>query len=151
MIKRKGDLFATEQKFIGHGVNCQGVMGAGIAVTVKNNFPETHKDYRDYCKRLGGLALGGYHAFEENDKIIFNLFTQHKTGRDARYESVHDALYCAAGDIVGHCKETGDVPVLAIPLIGCGIGGLEWDKVECLLKAIEILTPGFEFEVWKYE
>jgi hypothetical protein len=54
----------------------------------------------------------------------------------------------AAQMITEQCKKDGRTPVLAIPQIGCGIGGLEWSKVETLLKSVEILNPGFQFEVW---
>jgi len=143
MIKRLGNLFDTDATCIGHGVNCRGVMGHGIAVEFKKRFPTNYEKYRDWCKREL-LHPGTFAGFEDGDKIIFNIASQDNVGKDARYDWLFEACRDAAKAVkaIGHDR-------IAIPLIGCGIGGLEWVDVECLLHAVEILTPGFEFEVWK--
>ena len=144
MIKKSGDLFTTTQKAIGHGVNCQGVMGAGIAKAFYDKFPNNYHQYRGMCNR-NLLQPGLIMPFWESGLIIVNLATQDRTGADARYDAVLDSTRNAAEWLM-NCG----VDRLAIPLIGCGIGGLEWPKVETVLLAVEVLYPGFEFEVWKY-
>lgn len=151
MIKRKGDVFTTEARWIGHGVNCSGVMGAGIALPIKNKYPVNFKAYKEACD-MEELAPG--HCLVGPDEgvepRIVNLATQLYPGPDARYSAIFESCRTAAEYIVNYEKHDRN-PVLAIPMIGCGIGGLDWDKVECILRAVEILVPGFQFEVWKYE
>lgn len=142
MIKRKGDLFTTELDVIGHGVNTVGVMGAGVAKIVRDKFPETYKLYVDDCNKgflLPGTAIPGN---PENGKVIFNIASQELPGKDASYSWLAQAVEFA----VQTCKSC-DVHSMAMPQIGCGIGGLEWEKVEKILLALEN-DYCFEFEVW---
>lgn len=147
MIQRKGDVFTTEAAFIGHGVNLRGVMGRGIAKTVRENYPTTFGLYAAICEQKG-LQLGEVFITDEDDIHIVNMATQVHIGPDARYDAIFDAGMDAAERIIEIAAEEDRKPVLAIPRIGCGIGGLEWEKVETLLKAVEVLNPGFQFEVW---
>jgi len=144
MIERNGDVFDTDCAYIGHGVNTEGVMGAGIAKTVRARFPNVYKEYLHYC-REGLLVPGGTLCVSENGRFIVNMATQRLRGRDARYEHVFAAAYESAKYI----KMYGGGR-MAIPEIGCGIGGLQWPKVKVILECIEQLVPGFEFEVWHY-
>jgi O-acetyl-ADP-ribose deacetylase (regulator of RNase III) len=144
MIRKKGDLFSTTASAIGHGVNTQGVMGSGIAVLFKEKFPKNYQTYHNACKmRL--LLPGETLIFKEDGRFITNIASQEKTGRNATY----NYLMTAATDAALQLNDVYNIKRLAIPLIGCGIGGLEWEGVEVILKAVEIIVPGFEFEVWK--
>ena len=146
MIKRRGDLFTTDAACIGHGVNCRGVMGAGIAKAFREKYPENYKAYKRAC-REGILGAGDVFpwAFNDDGKFILNIASQVEPGANARYEW----LFNGALEAAQICKGIGH-DRLAIPLIGCGIGGLEWPQVEVLLLAIEIIVPDFQFEVWKF-
>ena len=142
MIERNGDLFSTKLDVIGHGVNTVGVMGAGVAKVVRDKFPDTYRLYVDDCKSgalLPGTAIPGN---IENDKVIFNIASQELPGKDASYAWLAKAVELA----VQTCKSCG-IHSMAIPRIGCGIGGLEWEKVKKILVALEN-DYSFEFEVW---
>lgn len=130
---RKGDLFdQTDVDALGHGVNCKGAMGAGIAVEFKNRFPDMYREYHSLCKR-GGLTVGDLFPWydEETDYHIYNMATQHNWGKDARYEAVESSL----GFVLAHMVEN-DVESLALPQIGAGIGGLSWPKVAGLIEEV---------------
>jgi O-acetyl-ADP-ribose deacetylase (regulator of RNase III) len=146
MIIKYGDVFTTDARYIGHGVNCDGKMGAGIAAQVRKKFPNTHDRYVRLCE-AGNIGTGDVFACPENDKVIVNLFTQDRPGANARYEWVFNACYDAAKKIMLAGKDTR----MAIPQIGAGIGGLEWYRVATILDCIETLVDGFEFEVWIYD
>ena len=151
MIKRKGDVFSTDAFWIGHGCNVDGVMGAGVARTVRDNYPIVYEAYRKRCMS-NDLVPGDAFSIYENGKIIVNLMTQDRPGPNARYDWIFKSTLRAAAKIMSPNSHWQSMPkVMALPMIGAGIGGLDWDKVETLLRAVEILTPGFEFEVWKYE
>jgi len=79
---------------------------------------------------------------KENDKVIMNIASQELPGPNATYP----LLALAAEDAVRMLKKAG-INSMAIPQIGCGIGGLEWEKVEQILLALE-KDYDFEFEVW---
>lgn len=145
MIKRTGDMFTTTAKHIGHGCNAKGLMGAGVAKTVRDRYPEVYEKYTlelKYARLVRTSPLGRDIPAAANDgRVIHNLITQDAPGANAEYALVFQALMDCA-------KEAGDVTI-AIPLIGCGIGGLYFDDVEHLINAVEVLNPGVEFEVWK--
>lgn len=143
MIKREGSLFDTETKTIGHGVNCVGVMGAGIAKPIKEMFPNNYANYKAACQG-GFLVPGETLVCVEYGLTLFNMATQRKPGRDARYNWVFSATLDAAQTAV-----TLGLDTIAIPMIGCGIGGLKWSKVEKILDTVEFIVPNFEWEVWK--
>lgn len=147
MIQRRGDVFTTESPYIGHGVNLSGVMGKGIALTIRERFPESFNQYADACAKQQ-LELGGVLITVENEKVLLHMATQRWPGPDARYDAIFDSAMDAAEQVSALAAEQERSPVLAIPRIGAGIGGLEWDKVQSLLLAVEILNPGFQFEVW---
>ena len=87
MIKYKiGDLLTAPQKCIAHQVNCQGVMGSGVAKAIRNEYPKVYKEYRefsDYWTRTNKAMLPGYSqiVYTEN-RYIFNLFGQINYGYD---------------------------------------------------------------------
>ena len=150
MIKRTGDVFTTDAFWIGHGCNIDGVMGAGVAKTVREDYPINYEAYRKRCMS-NDVSVGDALFVYENGKIIVNLMTQDRPGPRARYDWIFKATLNAASKIMNTNSHWSDKPkVMAIPMIGAGIGGLEWGKVETILRSVEILVPGFEFEVWKY-
>ena len=131
MIHRDGDLFTASSLIIGHGVNCAGLMGAGIAKQFKAKYPHNFLNYEAACK-AGQLKPGQVHVNFERDKYIVNMATQKMPGADATYPRVFEAAYHAA---VGARRIGYDR--IAIPEIASKIGGLEWSKVEEVLTAVE--------------
>ena len=139
-----GDLFTTDEQVIGHGVNTKGVMGAGVAAIVRDKFPETYRAYKYDC--MWGLLVPGEAAPgpHENGKVIMNIASQMNPGPNATYTLLERSMVFA----VGLLRSAG-IKSMAIPQIGCGIGGLEWDSVKSILDYIEDKYD-FEFEVWIY-
>ena len=118
-----GDLFSTDATMIGHGVNCKGAMRKGIAVEFSTRFPDMYDRYKDLCRK-GNLKPGEVYIYESENWTIANIASQFRPGNDAKYEwsirGLGTALEIAS--CFGHES-------LAIPRIGCGIGGLEWWKL----------------------
>jgi len=116
-----GDIFATELPAIGHGVNLDGVMGSGIAVLVRRNFPDIYEPYKQAC-RDQTLPVGGMLPINsEYGKWIFNLASQDRPGANARLnwlEASVEASFVFA--------ERENIHGLALPRIGAGVGGLKW-------------------------
>lgn len=148
MITHKnGDIFTTEFPALGHGVNCQGVMGSGIAVAVKKNHPDVYTKYKAYCKSPGmhGGDLLVVQA-ESNGRFIFNMASQEKTGRNAKYSWLRQSVLAS----LQHCAEH-KISGLALPRIGSGIGGLEWEKVVPIIEEESEAFPQVDLELWTYE
>lgn len=126
IVHRIGDVMSAPA--IGHGCNCHGAMGTGVAALVRRRFPEAHAEYVDLCRSRAFRPGVVHHAFESGVHI-FNLATQDAPGPDARVEWIEAAVRRA----LDMAAQLG-LPELAIPWIGCGIGGL---MREAVLPALE--------------
>lgn len=144
MIFKTGNLFDSDAPALGHGVNCAGVMGAGIAKTFKELYPHNYENYRAACQ-AGQLHPGQVHVNFEKGVHIINMASQNMPGADASYEWLFESTLRAAR---GASKKGLDR--IAIPMIGCGIGGLDHNKVITILKAVEhIVDYDIDFELWR--
>jgi len=152
----QGDLIELALKgefdFIGHGANCQNVMGAGIALAVKEAFPRAYEADRDYPISTGIRRLGNYSCWlsmmvERQTKLVdlcgvINFYTQTTPG------ATFDVDACRLSFRKFATEWGGNDFRLGIPLIGCGIGGATWEEVEPLV--IEELVPYFRVTVVEF-
>jgi O-acetyl-ADP-ribose deacetylase (regulator of RNase III) len=141
-----GDITETELKYIAHGVNCQNKMGSGVAKALYEKFPDVKKSYHEYFKGkvLGKKHLGilQYSYSDDETKVIINCFTQENYGYDGnRYVN-----YKAIVDCFKLLRDGSKGRILAIPKIGCGLAGGDWNFVEQLIND----TVGDDLEIWVY-
>lgn len=132
-----GDLFANRFKVsaFGHGCNCQGSMGAGIAVEFKKQYPLMYEEYRRRCKfKPREFNLGDAFLWKDDDKTwVFNLATQERYGRNG------GATYPAVEAALTNMKSIADqeqISTIAIPRIAAGYGRLSWEKVRAIIENI---------------
>ena len=123
---------------IAHGVNMKGAMAGGIARLIAIMYPSAEQEYNQFCKdqraRLGGVFVSNINKGEEGKpQRLYNLFTQIEPGRDARLT----ALEVSVNRMVDMAIATG-VKTIAMPRIGCGIGGLKWEEVKPILVAASV-------------
>lgn len=124
----KGDLFETDCRAIGHGVNLRGIMGGGVAAEVKRRYPRVFETYQTLCLfKPEEFQLGDVLPASEtsNDPIIFNMATQDLPGPHAELKAIKRAAFSA----LALAKSLG-IEEIAIPKIGTGIGVLDWEDVE---------------------
>lgn len=131
--ERKGDLFeATDLDTLAHGVNCKGVMGAGIARQFATRYPLMKKLYVERCEEVlsPGEVFTYYH--DDNGPLIYNLATQRRPGPDAKLRWVAKSVATMLAD-----AESLSFPRrIGIPRIGSHIGGLEWVEVRMILELL---------------
>tara|TARA_R110000822_G_scaffold249085_2_gene376595 strand:- start:405 stop:857 length:453 start_codon:yes stop_codon:yes gene_type:complete len=128
----QGNLLTSDETIIGHGCNCLGVMGGGIALQIKERYPENFKMYKTYCRDEGfsGPDLLGDYVTWNNDKLkIVNMFTQF----DTSYSKARNASYDAIADCFAKIELDNSIPHIAIPLIGGGLGGGYWPVIEKII------------------
>jgi O-acetyl-ADP-ribose deacetylase (regulator of RNase III) len=129
-----GDLFVNRvgAEALGHGCNCAGSMGAGVAVGFRERYPAMFDEFRRRCKaEPPEFGLGDVFFWREEGKpAVFNLGTQTRPGRGATYPVVEQALAAmrATADREG-------VRTVAVPRLAAGYGGLSWKKVRALVEA----------------
>jgi len=145
-----GDLLEAEENILVHQTNCQGVMGSGIAVQIKEKYPIAYEEYVQLCSNYYNdkeRLLGKAHVVSDGGKYVANVFGQLSYGRDSiRYTNYH-ALEEGLKKIAGMAK--GEGLSVAIPYaIGCGLGGGRWGIV---YKIIEKIFEDCEVTIYKLE
>jgi O-acetyl-ADP-ribose deacetylase (regulator of RNase III) len=133
-----GDLFDLGLPAIGHGVNCRGVMGAGIAKIFRSKYPDMYHAYVNLCEQ-GEVRAGGIVAWKEPDVMIYNLASQISPGADATLWAVASSVRLALMNCAGN-----GIPALGLPRIGCGIGGLDWPDVKSIMKNAAAQVPSVD-------
>ena len=145
----KGNLLASSCDYICHQVNCQGVMGAGVAKQIKDLWPRAYEEYKKFCETMiwnKQVPLGQALISETPDTAIkiAHLFAQEHYGRGGRYTS-YDAFWQCLHQLRLILKPGETV---AMPKrIGCGLGGANWQVIRTMIE--EVL--GDEFDVYIYE
>lgn len=148
IIDKTGDIFTSNAGYIGHGVNVYGIMGAGIAVQVRNRFPEVYRQYGEACAS-GALVPGDCFSVEDPSTgvVIANLASQDKPGANARIDWVKSSLNTLLDDIA----ESDPNAMLALPRIASNIGGLDWVDVRAAIVDIAEQYPDITLELWTYD
>lgn len=133
-----GDLLTERpNSVIIHGCNCQGVMGSGVALAVKNKYPDVFDKYLDLCNNTKPEELlGTMQTFIIKKGItLVNGFTQldFGSGRQINYE----AIYKVFEDVNFFMKlltEIGMQRTLYFPKIGAGLGGGNWRIISTIIE-----------------
>lgn len=128
----KGNLLAANTEALVNTVNTVGVMGKGIALQFKERFPLNFKIYADACKKeelIIGKMLIVKEATLNGEKLIINFPTKTEWFKKSQYSFIEEGLK----DLVKIIKEY-KIKSIAIPPLGCGNGGLKWEKVRALME-----------------
>ena len=120
----KGDLFASACQALTNPVNCEGVMGKGLAKVFKERWPSMYKEYQNACAS-GDLRIGKPILWKGPDKWVVNFPTKESWHHPSKIEYIEQGLWALASNL----KEWG-IASLALPALGCGLGGLEWAEVK---------------------
>ena len=128
MIEFKtGDILRADAEALVNTVNCVGIMGRGIALQFKNDFPENFKAYEAACAREE-VQPGKMFVFETrtltNPKFIINFPTKRHWRGKSRMEDIDSGLKALVEEI-----RTRGIRSIAIPPLGSGLGGLNWADV----------------------
>jgi len=143
------DLFKVEcAKVLIHQVNCLGVMGSGVALELRNIYPDVYEKYKEYCKVVGipESLLGQIYAVtnDQDDKIICNLFSQKDFGSGSCFTD-YDAMRKGLITLRNYMEEDYGPCTLALPYnMGCTRGGGDWSIV---YQIIEYVFGNSEFEI----
>ncbi|MCP9209595.1 macro domain-containing protein [Streptomyces sp. NEAU-Y11] len=137
-----GDLLDSTCMALVSPVNCVGVAGAGLAKQFKDRWPRQVAEYAAFC-RAGKMAPGVLHeALLPDGRSIVSVPTK----RHWRDESRLSDVYSGINTLAEYCRDAG-IPSMAIPALGCGLGGLPKHLV---LNAIKLKMHDLQTEVWLY-
>lgn len=130
----KGDLLRADAEALVNAVNTVGIMGKGIALQFKQAYPTMFTDYARACAARE-LTAGGMHVFDLGEtagrpRWIINFPTKRHWRDASRMGDIESGLV----DLVRVVRERS-IASLAIPPLGCGLGGLDWNEVRPRIEA----------------
>lgn len=126
------DLFTVNDYVYAHCISSDFVMGAGIAKLFTNRgvkqrlldtYPQNVWNGHGYCLPI----------FTKSH-VVCNLVTKHKVREKPTYDTLQDSLIDLREWMLS-AYYRGRIPNLnlAMPLIGCGLDGLDWSQVEFII------------------
>lgn len=135
-----GNLLEARAEALVNTVNTQGVMGKGIALQFKQAFPQMYREYERACA-AGEVKLGRMHVVDlgglaGGPRWIINFPTKGHWRAASRIADVEAGLK----DLVRVIHETG-IKSIALPPLGCGLGGLLWNDVRPLIEEALAQVP----------
>jgi len=123
-----GDILNADVEALVNTVNCVGIMGRGIALQFKNAFPENFEAYEKACA-LEQVQPGRMFVYKTNaltnPHYIINFPTKRHWKGKSRMEDIESGLVA----LVAAIRER-NIGSIAIPPLGSGLGGLDWNDVK---------------------
>ena len=142
-----GDIFAQPADVLVNPVNCVGAMDRGLAAQFRRRYPAVFRAYRQAC-RDGELRPGRVLLLSTGSarpRAIAHFPTKRHWRDASRVEDI-DAGLCHLATTIRRLR----VPSIAVPPLGCGLGGLDWHTARPLIAArlhgldcaVTVLEPG---------
>ncbi|HEY8558990.1 MAG TPA: macro domain-containing protein [Pyrinomonadaceae bacterium] len=134
MIKEiSGNLLEADAEAFVNAVNCVGVMGKGIALQFRRKFSEEYfEDYKRACQK-GDLRIGKVQVYsltsDDSPRFIVNFPTKNHWREQSRLEYIESGLPSLVEAVEKH-----EIESIAVPALGCGLGGLDWNDVKLLIE-----------------
>lgn len=147
-----GNVLDSDAPIIAHQVNCQGVMGAGVAKCVREKYPDIMNTYSRWCKEYKPQILLGMvlDYCTDHNQIIANCFAQHKTGNGRQTD--YEAFYVCLENLRKAIDYYGFERRIAFPYkIGCGLGGGDWDIIFAMIKSVFGKDGDYTIELWSID
>lgn len=141
----KQDIATIKRGVIAHGVNCRGVMGSGVAKSLRDAYPQVFTTYKQKCDveakhpdwMLGLIDIVIINGLVGEELLIVNCFTQDNYGRDNKVYADADAVRASLDKAIQ--LAAGLSLPFYMPKIGCGLGGLVWDDdIEAVVAGLSV-------------
>lgn len=137
---RIGDLL--EQKDINiilQICNSKCTFGAGLALAIKNKYPEVYEAdiqaHKEYRNTLGEFS----YAATKDGKLIYNLYAMKGLGTNERqldYEAFYSLLEITRRSADLHDNETENLTIGIPYKIGCDLAGGDWEICKSMINSI---------------
>ena len=127
-----GNLLEADVDALVNTVNCDEFMGKGVALQFKQAFPRNFKAYEQAC-RAGEVVPGCMHVFDNGGllrpRFIINFPTKRHWRNKSRIEDIKSGLRSLVEEV-----RRLHIHSIAVPPLGCGLGGLDWRQVRPMIE-----------------
>lgn len=142
---KTGDLLKSDCHGLVNPVNCIGVAGAGLALQFRNRWPRQVAEYTAFCQ-TGKMKPGVVHnaALPDGRRILSVPTKVHW-----RDQSLIENVALGIQGLVKYCQATA-IPSVAVPPLGCGLGGLQQHLVLNLIR-LNMADLGTEVHLYGFK
>ncbi len=127
-----GNILEADAEALVNTVNCVGFMGKGIALQFKQAFPANFRAYELAC-HAGKVVPGSMFIYDNGRLINPRYLINFPTKRHWRGKSLIGDIRSGLRALTADVRRLG-VRSIAIPPLGCGLGGLDWGEVRPLIE-----------------
>jgi O-acetyl-ADP-ribose deacetylase (regulator of RNase III) len=138
-----GNIFNSKCEFLVNPVNCDGVMGAGLALEFKLRYPEMFTKYGALCE-ANKLAIGLLWIYKSELKSILNFPTK----LSWKYPSKESYLHQGLKKFVD-TYQSRNIKSIAFPILGGGRGGID-SKVSLAIMQSYLSELNIDIEIYDY-
>lgn len=128
-IYKSGDILKSPAENIVNPVNTLGQSGKGLALHIKKAYPLVEREFHYVCQ-AGEFETGSILRLPTPDGKYILFFP---TKEDWRKPSTYEYIHAGLETLRYICQNLPENSSVAIPKLGCGLGGLEWSKVLLLI------------------
>lgn len=141
----EGNILDYDKEILVQQVNCQGVMGGGLALQILKRYPEVPKEYKKYCSKRMKQAtktselLGEVLYVDTYDgKIVANVFGQDFIRNGEQDKTVYTEEWALLKGIESIRNKAFLLNLsVGIPTyIGCGMANGDWESIRPKIEAI---------------
>lgn len=131
IIYTDGDILMDPAEAIVIPINTVGVPGAGLAKAWAKKDPDAAGVYKALCEK-GLVTIGEINIIIHGESRWIMFPTKEHWKHPSQLEWIEKGLMDLQPQVTG-------LESMAVPALGCGLGGLEWNHVRQLLE--KYLTP----------
>ena len=134
-----------------HSCNCFHTFGGGIALRIKNKYPELYKADIQHGRKGDHTRLGQFSTVKcHDDKQGYNMYGQHNFGMEKRHTN-YEAVYTGLQGIAQHALQTNVIRLGLPKNIGCVLGGGDFRIVRVIIEVVFDSDSGIELYICNYQ
>lgn len=144
VVVKDGNIFTSSCQTLVNTVNCEGVMGAGIALEYRFRYPDMFEQYIRYCND-GKIDIGILWLFKSIDRWILNFPTK----KSWKLPSKEAYLHAGLRKFMDTYQSKG-IRSVAFPTLGAQHGGLDASTSVDLMKSY-LTDCTIPVEIYRYD
>lgn len=134
-----GNLLQADAEALVNPVNCVGVMGRGLALQFREQYPANFTAYKEACRTktlTPGVMLVHPLNTQTNPRYLINFPTKDHWKGQSKLVYITSGLTALIASVRQY-----QIASIALPALGCGLGGLRWEEVRPLIVAAFLPLP----------
>lgn len=141
-----GNIFTSTAQTLVNTVNCEGVMGAGLALECRLRYPAMFERYQQLCAD-GSLVPGKLWLWRGPQRWVLNFPTKNSWKHPSRLDYLEQGL-----DKLLASWQVQGITSMALPLLGTDKGGLAVERVVALMQdKLSDLAQHILIEIYHYD